>query len=174
MITIRPSMLFLTALLAALPSLLALSLYGVFEPTDAAGYLAYAAQIRTHSVPVGHELLYGVAGRISLFRIGGYPALLAGLQTLTPNHWHMLLVTLQIIAQSGVAAASYAAALRLGSARWAALAAALLPTAGYVLVMNICVLTDSLNAAAITGAALALLLWPSWRGALLAGLLLGI
>ncbi len=174
MIPARPSLLLLVALLAALPSLLALGLYGVFEPPDAAGYLAYAAQVRSHSVPVGHDLLYGAAGRISLFRIGGYPALLAGLQSLAPGQWRWLLVVLQIAAQSAVAAASYAAAGRLGATRWPALAAAVLPAFGYVLVMNICVLTDSLNAAAITGAALALLLRPDWRGAALAGLLLGV
>jgi hypothetical protein len=55
-------MLILVAFLAALPSLAALRIYGVFEPADTAGYLAYAAQILNHDVPVGNALLHSAAG----------------------------------------------------------------------------------------------------------------
>jgi len=155
------------------PALLAWAYFGFIESPDSGGYLDYARQIRTHTVPSGSALLHTAPGRISLFRIGGFPALLAWLQTLFPVGWKAALAVLQIAAQSATAAASFAVALRLGARRDLAAIAALLPSIGYATAVTIFILTDALSAAAITGAALALLLRPDWRGALLAGLLLG-
>jgi hypothetical protein len=166
-----PGMLALASAVA-LPSIAALLAYGIIETPDSPGYLAYAEQIRTGTIPTGIALLHSVAGRISLYRIGGFPALLAMLQTLFPGGWKLALVALQIAAQSGVAVACYATARKLGAAYNFALAGALLPSIGFAAVMNICVLTDALNAAAVSGAALALILAPNWRGALFAGLCL--
>jgi hypothetical protein len=168
----RPALLCLVALLAALPSLAALALFGVFEPPDAPGYEAYAALILHHAIPSGEALLHGGQGWITLFRMGGFPQLLAWLQALFPAQWRLALAAGQIAAQSAVAAGSFTVARRLGASTPLALAAALLPACGYVVVLNLCVLTDALNAAFLTGAALVLLLRPDWAGALLAGALL--
>ncbi len=156
-----------------LPALLAWAYFGMIESPDSGGYLDYAQQIRTHSVPSGSALLHNAPGRISLFRIGGFPALLALLQTLCSAGWRAALAVLQIAAQSAIAAASFAVALRLRARRDLAAVAALLPSIGYAAAATIFILTDALSAAAITGAALSLLLRPDWRGALLAGLPLG-
>ncbi len=160
------------ALLAALPSLAALLLYGTIETPDSTGYIAYATQIRTLSLPTGQALLHSAAGNISLFRMGGFPALLAALQIAFPSGWKLALALAQIVANSGVAVACYFTARRLGITRHYALAAALLPSIGFVVIMNLCILTDALYSAAVAGAACALVLRPDWRGALLAGLLL--
>ena len=143
-----------TALLAALPALLALAVFGVIETPDSPGYIAYAAQLR-HALPTGQALLREAPAPITLFRMGGYPALLAALQTLTP-HWRLAAILLQIAALSALAAATRRTALRLGASPRPALAAALLPATGFGVVVQLCLLTDALYAALAAGAALAL------------------
>jgi hypothetical protein len=173
-----------TALLAALPVLAALAVFGVIETPDSPGYIAYAAQLR-HALPTGPALLREAPAPITLFRMGGYPVLLAALQSLTP-HWRLATVLLQIAALSALAAASRRAALRLGAAPGPALAAALLPATGFGVVVQLCILTDALYAALAAGAALALATPPtrttpstppgraSLRPALAAGLMLAL
>ena len=172
-----------TALLAALPALLALAIFGVIETPDSPGYIAYAAQFH-HALPTGAALLREAPAPITLFRMGGYPALLAALQTLTP-HWRLAAILLQIAALSALAAATRRTALRLGAAPRPALAAALLPSIGFGVVVQLCLLTDALYAALAAGAALALATPPPatplarpraspLRPALAAGLMLAL
>ncbi len=172
-----------TALLAALPALLALAIFGVIETPDSPGYIAYAAQLR-HALPAGAALLREAPAPITLFRMGGYPALLAALQTLTP-HWRLAAILLQIAALSALAAATRRTALRLGASPRPALAAALLPAIGFGVVVQLCLLTDALYAALAAGAALALATPPlatpltrpraaPLRPALAAGLMLAL
>ena len=167
-----------TALLAALPALAALAVFGVIETPDSPGYIAYAAQLR-HALPTGAGLLREAPAPITLFRMGGYPALLAMLQAVT-LHWRLATVLLQTAALAGLAAASRRAALRLGATPRPALAAALLPSIGFGLVVQLCILTDALYAALAAGAALALAAPPAHprratlRPALAAGLMLGL
>ena len=168
----RKTLFLAIALLAALPSLVALFVYGTLETPDSGGYLYYAGQIQALSLPEGPALLHATDGQISLYRMGGFPALLAALHVLFPTAWKLALSLLQIVAQSGAAVICYLAARRLGIGRNAALVAALLPSIGFAAIVNICVLTDALYSAAVAGAAFALVLRPDWRGALLAGLLL--
>ncbi len=168
----RPPSTLTTALLAALPALLALATFGVIETPDSPGYIAYAAQLR-HTLPTGPDLLREAPAPITLFRMGGYPALLAAAQTLTP-HWRLATVLLQIAALSTLAAATARTARRLGAPRPAALAAALLPALGFGVVVQLCILTDALYAALAAGAALLLAARSGPRPALSAGLMLAL
>jgi hypothetical protein len=161
---------FALALAAALPSLAALLVYGVVQTPDSGGYLDYAREIAAGSVPSGAALLTG--DPISLYRMGGFPALLAALQGWFPVQWALVLVAGQIGAQAAVAVAAWRTALRLGAGPVTAVVAALLPAIGFAVVANVCVLTDAFYSAAVAGAAFALVLRPDARGALLAGVLL--
>ncbi len=161
-----------TAALAALPALLALATFGVIETPDSPGYIAYAGQLR-HALPTGTALLREAPSPITLFRMGGYPALLAALQTLTP-HWRLATVLLQIAALSTLAAATARTARHLGAPRTSALAAALLPAIGFGVVVQLCILTDALYAALAAGAALLLAARSGPRPALAAGLMLAL
>ncbi len=158
------------ALAAACPALLALAVFGVIETPDSPGYIAYAAQLHG-ALPTGDALLREAPSPITLFRMGGYPALLAALQSLTPR-WRLATVLLQIAALSALAAATHRTARRLGASPARALAAALLPATGFGVVVQLCILTDALYAALAAGAALLLAARPGPRPALAAGLML--
>ncbi|MGI4976267.1 MAG: hypothetical protein ACRYG6_04920 [Janthinobacterium lividum] len=160
------------ALAAACPALLALAVFGVIETPDSPGYIAYAAQLHG-ALPTGDALLREAPSPITLFRMGGYPALLAALQSLTPR-WRLATVLLQIAALSALAAATHQAARRLGAPPARALAAALLPATGFGVVVQLCILTDALYAALAAGAALLLAARPGPRPALAAGLMLAL
>lgn len=162
------------AFAAAIPSLLVLAVFGVISKHDSLGYIEYASEIRTHTVPTGMALLTQSPAPISIFRIGGFPAFLALLQAVFPNLWAFILVALQIIAETGIALLTYRTAINLGATPRLSFIAALLPTFGFIIVVNICVLTDALYSAAITAAAFTLILKRSWRGALIAGFLIAL
>ncbi|MGI3777229.1 MAG: hypothetical protein ACRYGC_08035, partial [Janthinobacterium lividum] len=142
------------------------------ETPDSPGYIAYAGQLHG-TLPAGTALLRESPSPITLFRMGGYPALLAALQSLTP-HWRLATVLLQIAALSTLAAATHHAAHRLGAPPARALAAALLPATGFGVVVQLCILTDALYAALAAGAALLLAARPGFRPALAAGLMLAL
>jgi hypothetical protein len=158
----------LIALLAALPALAALWVFGIIETPDSPGYVAYAAQIHSWSVPTGSALLHEAPAPLSLFRPPGYPAILAALQLVVPQGWRLAVVLAQIAAQAALAALTFRTALVLGARRGAAIAAALLPAIGFVVVVQIAILTDALYATLATAAALLLVR----RHALAAGLML--
>jgi hypothetical protein len=160
------------ACVAALPSLLALAAFGIISKHDSLSYIFYADEIRTFSVPSGAALLSQSPVPISLFRIGGFPAFIAFLQIIIPQAWPIFLVVIQIIAQSGVAVLTYLTASKLGATPRLSIIAALLPAFGFMIAVNICILTDSLYSAAITTAAFILILNRSTRTALIAGLLI--
>ncbi len=160
------------AFLAALPALAALAIFGVIETPDSPGYIAYAAQLR-HGLPTGQALLHESPSPITLFRMGGYPAFLATLQTLTA-HWRLAAVLLQIAALSALAVATAHTARSLGASARAALTAALLPAIGFGVVVQLCILTDALYAALAAGAALRLAARPGLRTALAAGAMLAL
>ena len=162
------------AALAALPALLALAVFGVIETPDSPGYLAYAAQIRAHAVPSGPALLREAPAPISLFRMGGYPALLAALQVLLPAGWRLGAVLLQVAGSAALAAAGFRAALALGARRGAADAAGLLPALGFSVVVQLCLLTDAAYGCLAAGAALLLATRAGLRPALLAGAMLAL
>jgi hypothetical protein len=168
----------LVALLAAIPPLLALHAFGVIETPDTPTYLDYARIISAGPLPEGEALLREGPAPATLFRTIGFPALLAGLQALSPEHWRLLLVGMQILAQSAVAAAAHRAGLAFGLPGWLAALAALMPAAGYAVVVQVAVLTDALYGALFSLAAIALLRGALGGGRLqlvaLAGLLLGI
>jgi hypothetical protein len=164
----------LVLVLAAVPAIVALAVYGIIHQPDTAGYLAYATQIRTATVPAGSTLLHEGPMPLSLFRAPGYPAFLAGLQTLFPKCWAEVSVALQIGLSALVAAGAYRVALRLGAARHLAAAAALLPAVGFSVVLQISLLTDSLNAVFFTSAAMVLAAVDGVSAALAAGMLLAL
>lgn len=164
----------LVASIAALPALLAFAIFGVIETPDSGGYIAYATQILHRAIPSGTALLRESPSPITLFRMGGFPALLAALQTLFPQCWKAALVLLQIAAQSAVASLAYVTARRLGVRPWLAAAAALLPATGFAVVVELCILTDAIYAALASAAALLLAARADLRAALYAGVMLGL
>jgi hypothetical protein len=165
------------ALLAALPPLAALLVFGIVQTNDTGGYLLYAEALRAGPLPEGEALLREGPAPVTLYRTIGFPAVIALLDAL-PGPRFGPLVALQIAAQSAIAAAACLIALRLGLPRALALAAAVAPATGYAAFVQVAVLTDALYGALATGAALLLLaagLAGGRLGAVLAaGLLLAI
>ena len=161
--------LLLVAVLAAIPAVAALAIFGIIMSPDSPGYVAYAQQIIAGQVPSGAALLGESQSPISLFRTPGYPAVLAVLMLLSPGEWRLATVLLQITAQAALAAGVYACALRLGTGQRLAFAAALLPCIGFAVVVQIAVLTDALYTALMAGAVLlALQRRMLWAGLALA------
>lgn len=161
------------AALAALPGFTALAVFGVLEPPDSGDYMRYAAQLLAGPLPRGASLLSQSPAPVSLYRTAGYPAVIAAAQWLFGEGWRTPLVLAQIGAQAGVAAAAYAVAIALGLHRSLAIAAALAPTVGLAVVMQISVLGDALYGALFTGAALLLLRAALGHGRLALPLLAG-
>ncbi len=160
------------ALLAGVPALLALAVFGVIETPDSPGYVAYAAQLREGAIPTGLALLREAPAPVTLFRMGGYPALLAAAQWALPEGWRLATVLQQVVAGTALAAGAFQTALGLGATRFRAAVAALLPTLGFSVVVQLCILTDALYASLAAGAALLLAARPGMRGAWLAGAML--
>lgn len=168
----------LVALISAVPPLVAASIFGVVETPDSPTYLGYAAQLVPGPRPEGAALLAESAMPLTLYRTIGYPAVLVALQWLSPTAWPALLLALQVVAQSVVAAAAHRVALALGFAPLLAFAAALMPAAGMGAVVQSAVMTDALFGLLFTGAMLLLLRAGLAGGRLgpvaLAGVMLGL
>ena len=156
-------------LLAALPALIVLSVFGPIVTPDSGGYMDFAQQIVSGKLPTG------TAMPASLFRMPGYPTLIAVFQYLFDNGWKVALVLLQISANSLLAIAAYRTAAILGL-RWAlALLVSLLPSVGIGVVMQVSIMTDAIYSVLFGCAALSLLragLHTSPRTPLYVGLLL--
>jgi hypothetical protein len=157
--------------LACLPPLVAWAVFGVIETPDSPGYIDYARALLAGPLPSGPALLDASPSPVTLFRMPGFPALLAALQWLWPDGWRTALVGLQVMAGGMLAALAHCTALRLGLRPGTARLAALLPSLGFMVVVQVCVLTDAFYAVLTAGAAL-LLLWRDIRAAVLAGAML--
>jgi hypothetical protein len=144
----------LVGLVAPLPALIAFLTYGALEAPDSGGYIYYAEQLRAGTLPSGTALLKEAPAPISLFRTAGYPALIAITQSLFGVTWKTLLVLLQIIAHATLAVTVYRTAFLLRLSQFVAISAALLPSIGLGLVMQISLLTDAIYAALLGFAAL--------------------
>jgi hypothetical protein len=144
----------LVGLLAPLPAVIAFLTFGAIETPDSAGYISYAEQLRTGTLPSGAALLKEAPAPISLFRAPGYPALIAVTQSLFGAEWKAILVLLQIIAHAVLAVTLYRTAVLLRLSRSIAISVALLPSVGLGLVMQISLLTDAICAALLGFAAL--------------------
>lgn len=167
----------LVVLASLVAPLLALLAFGPMMTPDSPGYLAYAEALRAGALPAGEALLRQAPAPPTLFRTPGYPAVIAGLQALSPTGWVWLLVALQMAAQAGVAGLAHRVALALGLRPWMAAAAALMPALGVTIAMQVAVMTDAFYGALASAAALLLLRaglrGGSLREVALAGLLLG-
>ena len=157
---------------ATIPALVVWVVFGPLIVFDSAGYLEYSAALSNGTVGAGSALLHQSAIPITLFRMGGYPAILAGLQFIFRGDWLNALVLIQIIAQAAVAAGAYYAGRTLGIGRGLAVVAALVPTIGFALILQLCVLTDALYGALLSGAALLLVAKPNLAAVALVGLAL--
>lgn len=171
----------MVGVLAAIPALVVMAITGPFETPDSGGYLYYAKLLATGPLPSGEALLNAGYSPIPLYRIIGYPAVIASTQYLAPGNWPYLLLALQISAQSFLAVYSYRVALALGLKPLLAFLAALMPTVGSVAVFQSAIMTDALFGALYGGAMLVLMrasLPDVVRGQIrnlsLAGVLLGI
>lgn len=162
----------LVAGLATVPALLAWAVYGPLTVFDSQAYLDYAASLRAGTIPSGVALLQQGPVPVSLYRMGGYPAILAALQGLFGTQWREVLVGLQVAAQAAVAGGSYRAGRAVGLRPGLATVAGLLPAIGFGLVVQICVLSDAFCGALLTGAALALLTRRGIAGPVMAGVAL--
>lgn len=139
---------------ALLAKLVLLVLYGPVLPPDAQDYIRFADQIlsgRLERVRLGDDL-----AALSLFRVIGYPALIAGAKTLAGEYWTWLLVGLQNLV-SCWAAWEVARLLRtLGlTGAWPAIGAAMF-LGSLPLVLDQVILTDSLSGSFIILACLRL------------------
>src|SRR5215468_1140949 len=94
----------LVGLVAPLPALVAFLTYGGLETPDSAGYISYAEQLRTGTLPSGAALLKEAPAPISLFRAPGYPALIAITQSLFGTAWKTTVVLVQIVSHAVLAA----------------------------------------------------------------------
>jgi len=162
-------------LLAALPALIVLSVFGPIDTPDTGGYVDFANQIVSGKVPTGAEVLTETAMPVSLFRMPGYPALIAAFQYLFGNGWKVALVLLQVWLSSLLAIAAYRTAASLGLPRALALLVSLLPSVSIGLVMQVSIMTDAIYSVLFGCAALFLVraaLHTSSRTPLYVGLLL--
>lgn len=148
---------FAAAAVSGLLAILAVTAFGVIMTPDTPAYLHYAELLRSGPLPSGEALLRSGFQPTTLFRTPGYPVLIAAAQYLDPAHWMAILAAAQIAAQAAVAAATHRVGLALGLGRWLALAAALMPAAGFAAIAQIMVLTDAVYAALVTLALLMLL-----------------
>jgi len=117
---------------APLPALVAFLTYGALEAPDSGGYIYYAEQLRTGTLPSGIALLKEAPAPISLFRAAGYPTIIAVTQLFFGAAWKPTLVLLQITAHAALAVTVYRTAVLLRLSR-----SALLPSMGLGLVMLI-------------------------------------
>jgi hypothetical protein len=147
----------IVGLLAALPALIVLSVFGPIDTPDSSGYVGFAEQILSGKVPTGSELLAEAAMPVSLFRTPGYPALIAVFQYLFGDGWKVALVLLQISVSSLLAIAVYRTAALLGLPRVLALLVSLLPSVSIGLVMEVSIMTDAIYSVLFGCAALFLL-----------------
>jgi hypothetical protein len=162
-------------MLAPLPALIALVVFGAIETPDSGGYISYAEQLRAGPLPSGAALLAEAPAPVSLFRTAGYPALIAISQSLFGAGWKVALVLFQIATHAALAVTVYRTAILLSLPRALALLAALVPSVGLGLVVQISILTDAVYAALLGGAALLLVqatLRPTGGAPLIVGLLL--
>jgi len=149
--------------------------YGGLETPDSAGYISYAEQLRTGTLPSGAALLKEAPAPISLFRAPGYPALIAVTQSLFGTAWKTTLVLVQIVSHAVLAATVYRTAVLLRLSQSLAIFVALLPSIGLGLVMQVSLLTDAIYAALLGFAALWLVqaaLRPSRIGPVAVGIAL--
>ena len=127
-----------------------------FGPTlmgDAGVYIDYADAILSGRVNAP-ELL-DLAFPVTLFRIAGYPTLIAGAKLLAaaaavPWVWPWLLVGLQFAVSLCATAAIYRLAGKLGLGRWGALFVAGAQATSLPLAIDQAILTDSLDASLLT------------------------
>jgi hypothetical protein len=141
-------------LLAALPALIVLSVFGPIDTPDTSGYVGFSHQILSGQVPSGTGLLTEAAMPMSLYRTPGYPALIAVFQYLFGNGWKVALVLLQISISSLLAIAAYRIAALLGLPRALALLVSFLPSVSIGLVMQVSIMTDAIYSVLFACAAL--------------------
>ena len=171
----------LVGIIAAAPPLLVTAITGVFETPDSGGYLTYGRMLVSGPLPSGEALLGSSHAPIPLYRTPGYPAVLAALQYASPAHWLSLLLLVQVLGQTLLAAYAYRVGLALGLRPALSFVAALMPATGSVAVFQSAIMTDALFGALFGGAMLTLLhaaLLPERSGRtrkmFIAGLLLGL
>ncbi len=138
-----------------------LAVFGVQDMPDSSGYWEYADYILATpdwSSRAGY-----------LFRMVGFPLLIAGLKSVSADHWRLLLGAVQTLMTLGALVALYHAARSLGLSRRRAVAIG----AGYgfsvVFFLDTVVLTDSLHAGLLVIAVSLLILQCSAPGSARAG-----
>lgn len=108
---------------------------------DSGGYMAIADMIGHGTL--GAESLTAGAIPLTLFRIVGYPLVIAAAKVAGGAAWPWLLVGAQLALSVAATLMVHATACRLGLGRWASLGAALAQATSLTLVLDQAVLTDS-------------------------------
>jgi hypothetical protein len=165
----------IVGLLAALPALIVLVVFGPIDTPDSSGYVNFAEQILSGQLRTGIELLTEATIPVSLYRTPTYPAVIAVFQYLFGNGWKVALVLLQISVSSLLAMVAYRTAVSLGLPRPLALLVSLLPSVSIGLVMHVSIMTDAMYSVLFGCAALLLVqavFQTSSRTPLYVGLLL--
>lgn len=121
--------------------------FGPAQLPDTGGYVAFAQIILDGGL--GDAGLNDAAIPITLFRVIGYPAVIALCQGIAGGHWPWLLVTLQIILSVAALMGVHGLARRFGLSRGMAAAVVLATGTSLSLVLDQAVLTDSLYSSAL-------------------------
>lgn len=155
-----------------------LAIYGPVEAPDSGGYIAYANIILAGQL--NNQSLAADLAPHTVFRMIGYPAVLAAGLLVAGKLWAWLVVALQILLTLASVAALYRVALLLCGTRVMAVLAGLAYGLSMPLVFDQMILTDSLAASVLILAAchLAVCILQRrplrWQGAVVAGMLLAI
>ncbi|HVI53048.1 MAG TPA: hypothetical protein VM661_17700 [Candidatus Sulfotelmatobacter sp.] len=114
---------------------------GPLQPPDTSGYLAFS-----QTILAGQTAQVDLSAAIpnTLFRVAGYPAILALTQWIAGGRWNWLIIALQITLSLTAAAAVYKLGLRCRLSSWLAAAASMVPALSLSLQLDQAVLTDSL------------------------------
>jgi len=152
-----------------------LAIFGPIFTPDSAGYAGFADLILSHRLDAD---LLTTAIPVTLHRVIGYPALIAGAKLVAGGHWAWLLVAAQMAASLGATIAVRQTARQFGFGRKAALAIAAAQALSLPLLLDQAILADSLYSSAVTVVVCLLLrpftdsAAPMRRNAAIAGLLL--
>lgn len=121
-----------------------LAAIGPVQTPDSDGYVQLALMLADHGLPAADP------GQSTLYRILGYPAFLAACRLVAGEGWPWLAVAVQAALSLVATAAVHRLARRLGLPSGAALLAAFGHATALALVLDQCILADSLHASLYT------------------------
>lgn len=116
----------------------------VFLP-DSGGYVEFAETILLSTEWTGQVDIYHPHIQTTAIRLFGYPYILSAAMALFGDYWSWVVVALQIALSSAASFALYRLANALTALAWPGLLVAFAHGTGLGAVLDLCILTDSLN-----------------------------